>query len=109
MIKHFKKAIIMLLFVALVFSIPTTINAKEVSVGKVKSVKSKTDYRYYKGLVSAKNMRFKNIKYKYGIKVTWEKVKGASGYEIYTYGVATKKWNKKKDTKKNKYTFTHLA
>lgn len=100
MIKHFKKAIIMLLFVALVFSIPTTINAKEVSVGKVKSVKSKTDYRYYKGLVSAKNMRFKNIKYKYGIKVTWEKVKGASGYEIYTYGVATKKWNKKKTLKR---------
>ena len=47
MIKHLKKAIIMLLFVALVFD-STTINAKEVSVGKVKSVKSKTDYRYYK-------------------------------------------------------------
>ena len=109
MLKHFKKTVIMLLFVSLVFLIPTTINAKEVSVGKVKSVKSKTDYRYYKGLVSAKNMRFKNIKYKYGIKVTWKKVKGASGYEIYTYGVATKKWKKKKDIKKTKYTFTNLA
>lgn len=109
MIQCFKKAIVMLLFVALIVSFPITSNAKEVSVGKVKSVKSKADYRYYKGLVSAKDMRFKNIKYKYGIKVTWKKVKGASGYEIYTYGVATKKWTKKKDTKKTKYTFNHLA
>lgn len=109
MIKCYKKAIVMLLFLALIVPVPITANAKEVSVGKVKSVISKTDYRYYKGLVSAKDMRFKNIKYKYGIKVTWKKVKGASGYEIYTYGVATQKWTKKKDTKKTKYTFTHLA
>lgn len=108
MIKYVRKLFVMILIVVLVVQFPITTKATGVKVGKVQAVKSKTYYRYYKGITSALDMQFKNIKYKYGIKVTWKKVKGASGYEIYTYGVATKKWTKKKDTKKTYYTFTNL-
>jgi hypothetical protein len=53
-------------------------------------------------------VRWGKIKYKYGVKTSWKKVKNASGYEIYTYGVATKKWTMKKEAKKTSYTFKNL-
>ena len=92
----------------LMMGIGTNIQVKADTLGQVKSIKTKTNYRYYKGIVSAKDMRKKKIKYKYGIKASWKKVKNANGYEIYAYGVASKKWRKIKDTKKTSYVFTNL-
>ena len=92
----------------LVLGIGTNVQAKADTLGQVKSVKAKSNYRYYKGIASAKDMRYKKIKYKYGIKASWKKVKNASGYEIYVYGVASKKWRKVKSTKKTSYVFTNL-
>ena len=92
----------------LMMGIGTNIQVKADTLGQVKSIKTKTNYKYYKGIVSAKDMRKKKIKYKYGIKASWKKVKNANGYEIYVYGVASKKWRKIKDTKKTSYVFTNL-
>ena len=42
------------------------------------------------------------------LKLHGKRVKNANGYEIYVYGVASKKWRKIKDTKKTSYVFTNL-
>ena len=47
-------------------------------------------------------------KYVTGFKISWKKVKGAKGYKVYTYGVASKKWRCIKTTKKTSYTLTRL-
>lgn len=96
------------LMAVLVLGVGTGVQAKADTLGQVKSVKTKGNYRYYKGIVSAKDMHYKKIKYKYGIKASWKKVKNASGYEIYAYGVASKKWRKVKSTKGASYVFTNL-
>lgn len=99
--------LIMLLAMALTIGVmPTSVNAT--GLGKVKSVNTKTHYKTYKGITSALDMKYHNIKYKYGIKASWKKVKNASGYEIYVYGTGSKKWRLVKDTKKTNYTFTNL-
>lgn len=76
------------------------------SVGKVNGIKKSYKISSYKGWVSATKMA--KIKYKQGVKISWKKVKGASGYEVYTYGVASKKWLKVKTTKKNSYLLTNI-
>lgn len=97
----------MLLVMVLTIGVmPTSVNAAR--LGKVKSVSTKTQYKTYKGITSALDMKYHKIKYKYGIKASWKKVKNASGYEIYAYGTGSKKWRLVKDTKKNSYTFTNL-
>ena len=48
-------------------------------------------------------------KYVTGFKISWKKVKGAKGYKVYTYGVASKKWRCIKTTKKTSYTLTRLV
>lgn len=108
MIKKLKRTLIVVGMFVLMMGIGTNIQVKADTLGQVKSIKTKTNYRYYKGIVSAKDMRKKKIKYKYGIKASWKKVKNANGYEIYAYGVASKKWRKIKDTKKTSYVFTNL-
>ena len=55
------------------WEIGTNIQVKADTLGQVKSIKTKTNYKYYKGIVSAKYMRKKKIKYKYGIKASWKK------------------------------------
>ena len=100
MIKKLKRTLIVVGMFVLMMEIGTNIQVKADTLGQVKSIKTKTNYKYYKGIVSAKDMRKKKIKYKYGIKASWKKVKNANGYEIYVYGVASKKWRKIKDTKK---------
>jgi uncharacterized protein YkwD len=47
-------------------------------------------------------------KYVTGFKISWKKVKGAKGYKVYAYGVASKKWRCIKTTKKTSYTLTRL-
>ncbi len=102
-----KRILCLLLVFALMFGMaPQKVSAA--GIGKVKSVSTKTQYKTYKGITTALDMKYKKIKYKYGIKASWKKVKKASGYEIYVYGVASKKWRKIKDTKKTSYTFTNL-
>ena len=108
MIKKLKRTLIIVGIFVLMMGIGTNIQVKADTLGQVKSIKTKTNYKYYKGIVSAKDMRKKKVKYKYGIKASWKKVKNANGYEIYFYGVASKKWRKIKDTKKTSYVFTNL-
>jgi hypothetical protein len=98
-------AVVMMTTLVLV-GMPTS--TKAATVGQVKTIKTKTSYKYYKGVKSVKPLKWGKIKYKYGVKASWSKVSGADGYELYTYGVATKKWTKKKDTKKMNYVFTNL-
>ena len=99
MIKKLKRTLMIVGMFVLMMGIGTNIQVKADTLGQVKSIKTKTNYKYYKGIVSAKDMRKKKIKYKYGIKASWKKVKNANGYDIYAYGVASKKWRKIKDTK----------
>ena len=108
MIRTIKKTLMIVLMAILVLGVGNNVQAKTDTLGQVKSVKTKCNYRYYKGIVSAKDMRYKKIKYKYGIKASWKKVKNAKGYEIYVYGVASKKWRKVKSTKSTSYVFTNL-
>ena len=77
----------------------TSVPVRAAELGKVKAVSTKKANKYYKGYISADKPPRK-IKYQYGTKATWKKVKGASGYEIQTYGFATKKWKTIKTTKK---------
>ena len=94
----------------------TAKTVEKITLPKVKKLKKKTKYAYYKGVKSIdKNGKAKRgkIKYKYGIKLTWQKVKGATGYEIYRYENAAKRWTKIKTIKKNKskipsYTLTNM-
>ena len=78
---------------------------------KVKKLKKKTKYSYYKGVKSIKKNGKPNwgkIKYKYGIKLTWSKVKNADGYEVYRYENAKGCWTKIKTVKKTTYTLTNM-
>ncbi len=86
----------------------TPVNASTDSIGRVSSVKVKNDDRTYKGIIKSKPIKYGKVKYKFGIKASWKKVKYANGYEIYAYGVASKKWRKVKNTKKTSFVFTNL-
>lgn len=85
--------------------------ADKITMPKVKKLKKKTKYSYYKGVKSIKKNGKPNwgkIKYKYGIKLTWSKVKNADGYEVYRYENAKECWTKIKTTKKTSYTLTNM-
>lgn len=93
----------------------TTKKAERVTLKKVTKLKKKTVYKYYKGVKSIDkndNPVWGKIKYKYGIKLTWKRIKGVTGYEVYRYENAAKKWTKIKTIKKNKqnpsYTLTDM-
>jgi len=52
-----------------------------------------------------------NIKYSYStsaIKLSWNKVRGATGYKVYQYNTKTKKYNEIADTKKTSYQINNL-
>lgn len=85
--------------------------ADKITMPKVKKLKKKTKYSYYKGVKSVKKNDKPNwgkIKYKYGIKLTWSKVKNAKGYEVYRYENAKGCWTKIKTVKKPTYTLTNM-
>ena len=85
--------------------------ADKITMPKVKKLKKKTKYSYYKGVKSVKKNGKPNwgkIKYKYGIKLTWSKVKNANGYEVYRYENAKGCWTKIKTVKKPTYTLTNM-
>lgn len=85
--------------------------ADKITMPKVKKLKKKTKYSYYKGVKSIKKNGKPNwgkIKYQYGIKLYWSKVKNAKGYEVYRYENAKECWTKIKTTKKTSYTLTNM-
>ena len=85
--------------------------ADKIAMPKVKKLKKKTKYSYYKGVKSIKKNGKPNwgkIKYQYGIKLIWSKVKNAKGYEVYRYENAKECWTKIKTTKKTSYTLTNM-
>ena len=89
-----------------------TVTVKDrVTMPKVKKLKKTVKHSYYKGVKSIKKNGKPNmgkIKYDYGIKIYWKKVKGAKGYEVYRYENAKECWKKIKTTKKTSYTFTNM-
>lgn len=85
--------------------------ADKITMPKVKKLKKKTKYSYYKGVKSVKKNGKPNwgkIKYQYGIKLIWSKVKNAKGYEVYRYENAKGCWTKIKTVKKTTYTLTNM-
>lgn len=85
--------------------------ADKITMPKVKKLKKKTKYSYYKGVKSIKKNGKPNwgkIKYQYGIKLIWSKVKNAKGYEVYRYENAKGCWTKIKTVKKTTYTLTNM-
>lgn len=85
--------------------------ADKIAMPKVKKLKKKTRYSYYKGVKSIKKNGKPNwgkIKYQYGIKLIWSKVKNAKGYEVYRYENAKGCWTKIKTVKKPTYTLTNM-
>lgn len=85
--------------------------ADKITMPKVKKLKKKTKYSYYKGVKSIKKNGKPNwgkIKYQYGIKLIWSKVKNAKGYEVYRYENAKGCWTKIKTVKKPTYTLTNM-
>lgn len=85
--------------------------ADKITMPKVKKLKKKTRYSYYKGVKSIKKNGKPNwgkIKYQYGIKLIWSKVKNAKGYEVYRYENAKGCWTKIKTVKKTTYTLTNM-
>lgn len=85
--------------------------ADKITMPKVKKLKKKTKYSYYKGVKSIKKNGKPNwgkIKYQYGIKLIWSKVKNAKGYEVYRYENAKDCWTKIKTVKKTTYTLTNM-
>lgn len=77
-------------------NIPSEITYAE-SLGKVKTIS-----------VKRQKSRLWGHKYTTGFKVRWHKVKGAQGYKIYSYGVASKKWRLIKTTKETTFKLTKL-
>ena len=57
MIKKLKRTLIIVGIFVLMMGIGTNIQVKADTLGQVKSIKTKTNYKYYKGIVSAKDMR----------------------------------------------------
>lgn len=85
--------------------------ADKITMPKVRKLKKKTKYSYYKGVKSVKKNGKPNwgkIKYQYGIKLIWSKVKNAKGYEVYRYENAKGCWTKIKTVKKPTYTLTNM-
>lgn len=92
---------LLLIFALAVTTAPIKVEAAS-TPAKVKSVKVKNVKKYYKGWLGEGN---KKTKVAYDcLELSWKKVKGASGYEIYRYGNASKVWHKIKTITKGKTT-----
>ena len=92
---------LLLIFALAVTTAPIKVEAAS-APAQVKSVKVKNVKKYYKGWLGEGN---KKTKVAYDcLELSWKKVKGASGYEIYRYGNASKVWHKIKTITKGKTT-----
>ena len=92
---------LLLIFALAVTTAPIKVEAAS-TPAKVKSVKVKNVKKYYKGWLGEGN---KKTKVAYDcLELSWKKVKGASGYEIYRYGNASKVWHRIKTITKGKTT-----
>lgn len=92
---------LLLIFALAVTTAPIKVEAAS-TPAQVKSVKVKNVKKYYKGWLGEGN---KKTKVAYDcLELSWKKVKGASGYEIYRYGNASKVWHKIKTITKGKTT-----
>lgn len=94
-----KLNLVMLITLVTVLSFSTVnvnVNVNAAALGKVKITKVKNCKKKLWG-----------EKYTAGYKVSWKKVKGAKGYKVYAYGVASKKWRCIKTTKKRSYYLTN--
>lgn len=89
----------------------STQNNDIITLAKVKGIKKSVKYKYittkYKSL-NNKIIKRKN-KYVSSYLITWNKVKGATGYEVYRYESAKKVWTKISTTKKAKYEIKEMA
>ena len=103
--KNYKKIIAIAVMLISIISMTVCVNA---SVGKVNGIKKSIKVSTYKGWVSAKDTKMRKIKYDQGVKITWKKVRKASGYEVYAYFNASKQWKKIKNTKKTSYLLTNV-
>lgn len=86
---------LMLAMTLIVVSIPTPVKA--MTIRKVTSVKVKEKKAQIKNFKVGKKWRY--VKYKY-LQLSWKKVTGVTGYEVYRYGEASKQWYKVKTTSK---------
>lgn len=59
--KKLKRTLIVVGMFVLMMGIGTNIQVKADTLGQVKSIKTKTNYKYYKGIVSAKDMRKRKL------------------------------------------------
>lgn len=92
---------LLLIFALVVTTAPIKVEAAS-TPAQVKSVKVKNVKKYYKGWLGEGN---KKTKVAYDcLELSWKKVKGASGYEIYRYGNASKVWHRIKTITKGKTT-----
>lgn len=92
---------LLLIFALAVTTAPIKVESAS-TPAKVKSVKVKNVKKYYKGWLGEGN---KKTKVAYDcLELSWKKVKGASGYEVYRYGNASKVWHKIKTITKGKTT-----
>lgn len=100
--KNIKRIFSLLLIATLMIgAVPSNVQATSVpkKVTKLK-VKQKTGkYKSYK-----ENKKIHYVKYKY-MQLSWKKIKGVTGYEIYRYGEASKTWHKVKTVASNKTTY----
>lgn len=107
MIKKISKYLIIAMLVATTWFCFTIENVSAASVGKVTNVKKTAVTKKYKEIVDA-SLKKKLVKYKAGYKITWKKKNNVSGYKVYIYYPATKKWQCVKTTKKNNYILTNV-
>lgn len=99
--KKIKRIFSLLLILTIVASvIPTP--AKAMTIRKVTSVKVKEKKGKYKWYKKGKKTIYEKYKY---MQLSWKKVTGVSGYEIYRYGEASKQWYKVKTTSKKVTTY----
>lgn len=101
--KYKYKILSLLLLLVLMLTVVSPISIEAATTpAQVKSVKVKEVKKYYKGWLGEGNKKTK-VAYKC-LELSWKKVKGASGYEIYRYGNASKVWHKIKTITKGKTT-----
>ena len=107
------KSFLSLLLIMCIVSTFSPINLSAATkLGQVKSLKIKEVKKTYRGwagdMIKTKRgytMSKKKKTYSYkAVQLSWKKVSGANGYEVYRYGNASKKWHKVKTIKSAKTT-----
>ena len=87
-------ALSLMIVLGLIFS-PEKVQGMKVGKIQTISVQKKTEELYGNKLLT-------------GFRIQWSKVEGCTGYKVYVYGVASKKWRCIKTTKNTNYVITNL-